>query len=87
MLFGLNSRFSDDAILKAGEITSLQQEFLALEIEETEAKLGRARSSETTGRRSNRAREVSGTQREGHGQTGLAFPFRDSQGLLYDSLI
>lgn len=42
-LFGLNSRFCDDAILKAKEISASQKELLALEIEETEAKLTRAK--------------------------------------------
>jgi IS605 OrfB family transposase len=38
-LFGINSRFCDDAILKAREIISSQKELLKLEIEETETKL------------------------------------------------
>ncbi|TDA67718.1 MAG: transposase [Clostridia bacterium] len=42
-LFGLNSRYVDDAILKAKEIIGSQQELLALEIEETQKKLGRAK--------------------------------------------
>jgi len=42
-LFGLNSRYVDGAILKAKEIINSQKELLALEIEETETKLARAR--------------------------------------------
>ncbi|MDN5347175.1 MAG: hypothetical protein PWP65_739 [Clostridia bacterium] len=42
-VFGLNSRYVDDAILKAREITDSQKELLALEIEETETKLARAK--------------------------------------------
>ncbi|MEW6107072.1 MAG: IS200/IS605 family accessory protein TnpB-related protein, partial [Bacillota bacterium] len=41
-VFGLNSRFCDDAILKAREIIASQKELLAIEIKETEAKLARA---------------------------------------------
>lgn len=42
-VFGLNSRYCDDAILKAKEIIGSQQELLAVEIEETETKLARAK--------------------------------------------
>lgn len=42
-LFGLNSRYVDDTILKAKEIIDSQRELLAPEIEETETKLARAR--------------------------------------------
>ncbi|HHW44163.1 MAG TPA: transposase, partial [Desulfotomaculum sp.] len=42
-LFGLNSRYCDDAILKAREIIGSQQELLAREIEETQTKLARAK--------------------------------------------
>jgi len=42
-LFGLNSRYVDDAILKAGEIIKAQRELLPLEIKETEKKLNRAK--------------------------------------------
>ena len=42
-LFGLNSRYVDDARLKAQALLDSQKELLVLEIEETEAKLGRAR--------------------------------------------
>ncbi|WP_027718489.1 IS200/IS605 family element transposase accessory protein TnpB [Desulfovirgula thermocuniculi] len=42
-LFGLNSRYVDDARLKAQALLDSQRELLVLEIEETEAKLGRAR--------------------------------------------
>ncbi|MGB9804815.1 hypothetical protein [Desulfofundulus sp.] len=42
-LFGINSRFCDDAVLKAKAVIESQRELLALEIEETETKLGRAR--------------------------------------------
>ncbi|RKO65809.1 IS200/IS605 family accessory protein TnpB-related protein [Desulfofundulus salinus] len=41
-LFGINSRFCDDAILKAKAIIESQRELLALEIEETGTKLARA---------------------------------------------
>ncbi|NSW82734.1 MAG: transposase [Syntrophothermus sp.] len=41
--FGLNSRFADDAILKAKEIIVSQKEQLNREIKETEAKLSRAK--------------------------------------------
>jgi predicted transposase len=40
-LFGLNSRYVDDAVLKAKAIIESQKELLAVEIEETEAKLAR----------------------------------------------
>jgi len=42
-LFGLNSRYADDARLKAQGVQDSQKELLELEIEETERKLGRAR--------------------------------------------
>ncbi|HBT47652.1 MAG TPA: transposase, partial [Peptococcaceae bacterium] len=42
-LFGLNSRYVDDARLKAQGVLDSQRELLELEIEETEKKLGRAR--------------------------------------------
>ncbi|MBE3519269.1 MAG: transposase [Firmicutes bacterium] len=42
-LFGLNSRYADDARLKAQTLLDSQRELLELEIEETEKKLGRAR--------------------------------------------
>ncbi|AEG13886.1 transposase, IS605 OrfB family [Desulfofundulus kuznetsovii DSM 6115] len=42
-LFGINSRFCDDAVLKAKAIIESQRGLLALEIEETETKLARAR--------------------------------------------
>ncbi|MGI9951316.1 hypothetical protein V3F56_03050 [Moorellaceae bacterium AZ2] len=42
-LFGLNSRYADDARLKAQGVLDSQKELLELEIEETEKKLGRAR--------------------------------------------
>ena len=42
-IFGLNSRFCDDAILKAKEVAESQKQLLALEIEETEKKLARAK--------------------------------------------
>jgi len=42
-LFGLNSRYADDARLKAQSIIDSQRELLELEIEETEKKLKRAR--------------------------------------------
>ncbi len=42
-LFGLNSRYVDDARLKAQAVLDSQKELLELEIEETEKKLGRAR--------------------------------------------
>jgi len=42
-LFGLNSRYADDARLKAQVLLDSQKELLGLEIEETEKKLGRAR--------------------------------------------
>ncbi|MGB9887095.1 MAG: IS200/IS605 family accessory protein TnpB-related protein [Moorellales bacterium] len=42
-LFGLNSRYADDARLKAQALLDSQEELLELEIEETEKKLGRAR--------------------------------------------
>lgn len=42
-MFGLNSRFVDDAILKAKETIFSQRELLSSEIKETEAKLARAR--------------------------------------------
>ncbi|HHY39112.1 MAG TPA: transposase [Clostridia bacterium] len=42
-LFGLNSRYADDARLKAQALLDSQKELLELEIEETEKKLGRAR--------------------------------------------
>ncbi|MGB9825335.1 MAG: IS200/IS605 family accessory protein TnpB-related protein, partial [Desulfofundulus sp.] len=42
-LFGINSRFCDDAVLKAKAVIESQRELLALEIEETETKLARAR--------------------------------------------
>jgi len=42
-LFGLNSRYADDARLKAQAVLDSQREFLELEIQETEKKLGRAR--------------------------------------------
>ena len=41
-LFGLNSRYVDDARLKAQALIDSQRELLELEIDETEAKLGRA---------------------------------------------
>ncbi|HBT46476.1 MAG TPA: transposase, partial [Peptococcaceae bacterium] len=41
-LFGLNSRYADDARLKAQAVLDSQKELLELEIEETEKKLGRA---------------------------------------------
>lgn len=40
---GLNSRYCDDAILKARAVIESQKELLALEIKETEAKLARAK--------------------------------------------
>ncbi|WP_027355754.1 IS200/IS605 family accessory protein TnpB-related protein [Desulfofundulus thermocisternus] len=42
-LFGINSRFCDDAILKAKAIIESQRELLVLEVEEMETKLARAR--------------------------------------------
>lgn len=42
-LFGLNSRYADDARLKAQGVLDSQRELLGLEIEETEKKLGRAK--------------------------------------------
>jgi predicted transposase len=42
-LFGLNSRYVDDARLKAGAMLDSRKELLLLEIEETETKLNRAR--------------------------------------------
>ncbi|KXG78192.1 hypothetical protein AN618_05840 [Fervidicola ferrireducens] len=42
-LFGLNSRYADDARLKVQALLDSQKELLELEIEETEKKLGRAR--------------------------------------------
>ncbi|WP_242947961.1 hypothetical protein [Carboxydocella sp. ULO1] len=42
-LFGLNSRYTDDARLKAQALLDSQTELLKLENEETEKKLGRAR--------------------------------------------
>jgi len=42
-LFGLNSRYADDARLKAQGVLDSQKGLLELEIEETERKLGRAR--------------------------------------------
>ncbi len=36
--FGLNSRYADDAILKANEVITSQQALIPVEIEETEAK-------------------------------------------------
>ncbi|KWX06303.1 IS200/IS605 family accessory protein TnpB-related protein, partial [Hydrogenibacillus schlegelii] len=42
-LFGLNSRYVDDARLKAQGMIDAQKELLELEIETTEAKLRRAR--------------------------------------------
>jgi IS605 OrfB family transposase len=42
-LFGLNSRYVDDARLKAQALIDSRRELLEIEIEETEAKLGRAR--------------------------------------------
>ncbi|MDN5348220.1 MAG: hypothetical protein PWP65_1784, partial [Clostridia bacterium] len=42
-LFGLNSRYADDARLKAQALLDSQKELLELEIKETEKKLGRAR--------------------------------------------
>jgi len=42
-VFGLNSRFCDDAILKAKEIIGSQQELLLKETKETETKLARAK--------------------------------------------
>lgn len=42
-LFGLNSRYADDARLKAQALLDSQRELLELEIEETEKKLDRAR--------------------------------------------
>jgi hypothetical protein len=42
-LFGLNSRYADDARLKAQAVLDSQKELLELEAEETEKKLGRAR--------------------------------------------
>ncbi|BCV22235.1 hypothetical protein hamaS1_23040 [Moorella sp. Hama-1] len=42
-VFGLNSRFCDDAILKAREIIGSQRELLVMEIKETETKLARAK--------------------------------------------
>ncbi|AQS59135.1 IS200/IS605 family accessory protein TnpB-related protein [Desulforamulus ferrireducens] len=41
--FGINSRYCDDAILKAKAVIESQKELLELEIEETEAKLARAK--------------------------------------------
>jgi IS605 OrfB family transposase len=42
-LFGLNSRYVDDARLQAGALLDSRKELLLLEIEQTEAKLSRAR--------------------------------------------
>jgi IS605 OrfB family transposase len=42
-LFGLNSRYVDDARLRAQAVLDSQKELLELEIDETENKLGRAR--------------------------------------------
>ncbi len=42
-LFGLNSRYADDARLKAQAVLDSRKELLEIEIEETEKKLGRAR--------------------------------------------
>ncbi|SHF03701.1 transposase, IS605 OrfB family, central region, partial [Desulfofundulus australicus DSM 11792] len=42
-LFGINSRFCDDAVLKAKAVIESQRELLAQEIEQTEMKLARAR--------------------------------------------
>ena len=42
-LFGLNSRYADDARLKAQGVLDSQRELLGLEIEETGKKLGRAK--------------------------------------------
>ncbi len=41
--FGLNSRYCDDAILKAKAVIESQKELLEMEIEETETKLARAK--------------------------------------------
>lgn len=42
-IFGLNSRYTDDAIMKAQAIIESQKELLGSEIEETEKKLARAK--------------------------------------------
>jgi len=42
-VFGLNSRYCDDAILKGKAVIESQKKLLVLEIEETEAKLARAK--------------------------------------------
>jgi len=42
-LFGINSRYADDARLKAQAVLDSQRKLLELEVEETEAKLRRAR--------------------------------------------
>jgi IS605 OrfB family transposase len=44
-LFGLNSRYADDARLKAQAVLDSQRELLELEVEEAERKLGRARKN------------------------------------------
>lgn len=44
-LFGLNSRYVDDARLKAQALLDSQKELLVLEIKETKVKLGRARKN------------------------------------------
>jgi hypothetical protein len=42
-LFGINSRYVDDAILKAEAMIKSQKELLTLEIDETQTKLNRAK--------------------------------------------
>jgi predicted transposase len=42
-LFGLNSRYCDDAILKAGEVLDSRQALLTTESKETDARLARAK--------------------------------------------
>jgi len=42
-IFGLNSRYADDARLKARAIIDSQKELLEIEIDETESKLSRAK--------------------------------------------
>ncbi len=49
--FGLNSRYCDDAILKAKSVLESQKELLALEIEETGTKLARAQKQRTLTKR------------------------------------
>ncbi|HAA90157.1 MAG: IS605-like transposase [Thermoanaerobacterales bacterium 50_218] len=78
-LFGLNSRYTDDARLRAQAVLDSQKELLELEIEETEKKLGRARKKLSQAMRKLAKAEEKGAAPEAIGKLRLAVKGRNSR--------